>query len=137
MLVVVHEPAPAASSTRKPLLWLRLAACGTVMLWCFAACGGSYGPYQKPPHKPPYKPGDSIRKTKMCTCKACDPASCCRELEQERPELQDDCAQGYDFSQCELAVSSCESNCYQHKWRIQAGQTCVSKRPDACCHQND
>ena len=123
------------SAPPKRHLWL--AACGTAIILCFAACRGSYGqPYQKPPYKPPYKPGDSIRKTKMCTCKACDPKSCCRELEQERPELQD-CAKGYDFSQCELEVSSCESNCYQHRWRIQAGQTCVSKRPDVCCHQND
>lgn len=123
------NPAPT-----KHQLWL--AACGTAILLCLAACWGSYGPYKKPPYKPPYKPGESIRNTQMCTCKTCDPESCCRELEQERPELQD-CAKGYDFSECELEVSSCESNCYQHKWRIQAGQTCLSKRPDVCCHRDD
>ncbi len=69
----------------------------------------------------------------MCSCKACEPQSCCRELEQELPE-NGNCADGYNFEKCGLSVSSCGASCFQHRWRIRIDeQTCEEKRPQECC----
>jgi len=83
----------------------------------------------------PPKPGESVTHTKMCSCLACEPTSCCRELEQEQPELQKDCADGYDFSKCEMAVSSCEASCFQQRWRTRVEVGCAASQPDSCCHE--
>jgi hypothetical protein len=85
----------------------------------------------------PDKPGASITNSMMCSCLKCDPLSCCRELEQEQPEIDKDCSDGYDFSKCEMAVSSCESNCFQHRWRTEVALGCAESRPDTCCHDQD
>ncbi|MEZ4440478.1 MAG: hypothetical protein R3B72_15380 [Polyangiaceae bacterium] len=82
----------------------------------------------------PPKPGDSITKTMMCSCNVCEPASCCRELEQDRPEIDDGCADGYDFSACDTTVSSCGASCFQHRWRTEVAVGCAASRPDRCCH---
>jgi hypothetical protein len=82
----------------------------------------------------PDKPGASITKTEMCSCSVCEPAACCHELEQDAPEVQKDCANGYDFSKCEMAVSSCESSCFQHRWRTRVEVGCAGSRPATCCH---
>ena len=37
--------------------------------------------------RPPPKPGESITHTMMCRCQACEPTSCCRELDQEDIEF--------------------------------------------------
>jgi hypothetical protein len=105
-------------------------------LLCALSCSGAGDNSIHRPLKPPYKPGDSITKTRMCSCKVCDPASCCRELEQDRPEMKE-CAEGYDFSKCELSVSSCQANCYQNHWRTAIDGTCEDNRPDTCCHKED
>ena len=86
------------------------------------------------PRHPPPKPGESITHTQMCSCVRCEPDSCCHELEQDRPEDNAECANGYDFSKCEMAVSSCDSRCYQHRWRTRVEVGCESSRPDVCCH---
>jgi hypothetical protein len=86
------------------------------------------------PRRPPPKPGESITHTQMCSCVRCDPVSCCHELDQDRPEVDPACADGYDFSKCEMAVSSCDSNCYQHRWRTRIEVGCEGSRPDVCCH---
>jgi hypothetical protein len=82
----------------------------------------------------PDKPGASITQTMMCSCRVCEPQSCCRELEQDRPEIDKECADGYDFSKCEMAVSSCESNCFAHRWRTRVEIGCEVGRPETCCH---
>lgn len=82
----------------------------------------------------PDKPGASLTKTEMCSCMRCEPSACCRELEQDTPEVDKDCADGYDFSKCEMAVSSCESSCFQHRWRARVEVGCAASRPDNCCH---
>ena len=71
----------------------------------------------------------------MCSCLRCQPASCCRELEQERPENTEKCGNDYDFSQCKgIAVTSCQSRCFEHRWRSDASKGCSDKRPPDCCH---
>jgi hypothetical protein len=85
------------------------------------------------PRRPPPKPGESITHTIMCSCKVCEPDSCCRELEQEQPGIAEGCADGYDFSKCEMAVSSCDSRCFQHRWRTRVDKGCAASRPKTCC----
>ena len=84
----------------------------------------------------PDKPGASITHTMMCSCVACEPQDCCHELEQDQPELQQ-CADGYDFSNCEMVVSSCRSSCFQHRWRARIEVGCAASQPDRCCHDQD
>jgi hypothetical protein len=81
----------------------------------------------------PPKPGESITHTQMCSCKVCEPKSCCTELEQDAPEMQQ-CADGYDFSKCQMEVSSCDTRCFQHRWRTHVEIGCAGSRPDTCCH---
>jgi hypothetical protein len=82
--------------------------------------------------RPPPKPGESITHTMMCRCQACEPTSCCRELDQEQPA--DDCADGTDFSKCGMQISSCESRCFEHTWRVRVEVGCDAQRPPECCH---
>jgi hypothetical protein len=82
----------------------------------------------------PPRPGESITHTMMCSCQVCEPERCCRELEQDRPEPSADCADGYDFSKCEMPVSSCNSRCFQHRWRTRVEVGCAGSRPTNCCH---
>jgi len=115
----------------RPAARVVMAALGLAVLGC-----GSTAPPAEPdrgPRRPPPKPGESITHTIMCSCKACEPRSCCRELEQDQPELED-CSDGYDFSKCEMAVSSCDSRCFQHRWRTRVETGCEASRPDRCCH---
>ena len=84
------------------------------------------------------KPGKSITDTMMCSCTACEPASCC--VEEETPQDDnEDCNKGYDFSQCDasLTVSSCSGQCFQHRWRGQKDAGCAASRPDKCCAPSD
>lgn len=120
-------------SSRRLNPWLRPVA--TAALLAASACGSSSSPPpEKRPLRPPYKPGDSYAKAKQCTCNVCEPRRCCSELNHEPEQIDPDCAQGYDFSQCEMAVSSCESNCYPHKWWTTVDVGCEASRPDRCCH---
>ncbi|HZO13128.1 MAG TPA: hypothetical protein VFB62_07710 [Polyangiaceae bacterium] len=82
---------------------------------------------------PPRKPGESITQTQMCSCKMCEPVSCCHELDEDRPELEK-CGDGYDFSRCGMPVTSCDSRCFQHRWRTRVEVGCASSRPEKCCH---
>jgi hypothetical protein len=82
----------------------------------------------------PPKPGDSYAKSEMCSCTVCEPATCCRELEQDREGIDKDCADGYDFSKCETKVSSCGASCFQHRWRTRVEKGCDASRPTRCCH---
>jgi hypothetical protein len=69
----------------------------------------------------------------MCSCQVCAPARCCREFDQDEPELEK-CADGYDFSRCGMAVTSCEGRCFQHRWRTRVEVGCAASRPDKCCY---
>ena len=89
---------------------------------------------QRGPARIPPKPGESITHSQMCTCRACEIPTCCRELEQDVPETTD-CADGYDFSKCELPVQSCTSRCFQHRWRIHVDESCEETKPGKCCDQ--
>jgi len=103
-----------------------------------AGCGSSNAPpAKKGSRQPPYRPGDSYAKARQCTCNACEPRSCCSELNGEPQPIDPNCAQGYDFSECEMAVSSCESNCYPHKWWTTVDVGCADSRPDLCCHSQE
>ncbi len=86
--------------------------------------------------RPHDKPGASLSKTMLCTCRRCEVASCCRELEQEQEQVAGKC-QDYDFNKCGgLAVSSCEGRCYQHKWRADVALGCDDNRPESCCYSD-
>ncbi|HHH11977.1 MAG TPA: hypothetical protein ENK23_07895 [Sorangium sp.] len=86
--------------------------------------------------RPPPRPGESISRTVMCSCVMCEPESCCRELEQDAPQTDKECARGYDFSKCEMAVSSCDSRCFRHRWRTRVESGCDNTRPEKCCHDS-
>ncbi len=118
----------------------RTKVAGTMLLlWLAMACNTAK-PTSPPAvlkvrrKRPHAKPGDSISKTQMCSCIACEPKSCCKELDQDAPKTAKDCAQGYDFSKCEMAVSSCKSRCFRHRWRTEVDTGCEATRPDRCCH---
>lgn len=116
-----------------PALRRRVLVPALLALGCWAACQPTPPPSAgKPPWRLPRKPGESLTHTKLCRCKSCDPPDCCRELEKDRPEMKD-CADGYDFSKCELEVRSCDANCYEHSWRIRTERSCEETRPDRCC----
>ncbi|HEY4107297.1 MAG TPA: hypothetical protein VGM44_25540 [Polyangiaceae bacterium] len=112
---------------------------GACALWV-SACGAP--PPQNAPlfgtgvFHPPPKPGDSIRNTRMCDCKVCDPANCCAGPDDDAPppECKSD---SYDFTQnanCGgLAVTSCQSRCTRQIWRVRADEDCAGKRPLSCC----
>jgi len=86
---------------------------------------------------PPSKPGHTLSQSMMCSCTRCEPASCCRELEQDTPSNNEKCGDGYDFSKCGgIAVSSCGSRCFEHRWRADVNEGCNSKRPRECCHDS-
>ncbi len=120
---------PTGRANRWPRVTAAAALFGAV------ACGAQNAPPpEKGPRRPPYKPGDSYAKAKQCTCNVCEPESCCTELDAEPEQIDPNCAQGYDFSQCEMAVSSCESNCYPHKWWTTVDVGCEESRPERCCH---
>jgi hypothetical protein len=80
-------------------------------------------------HQPPPKPGSSITHTRMCTCQTCEPSACCDGPETPEPVTCD----SYDFSKCEISVSSCASRCFQHVWRAPLSDACETRRPAACC----
>jgi len=129
----------AAPQQRSARAWLgRLGLGSALAIALIIGCGP---PPTSPPAElvttrrhPPPKPGESITHTMMCSCTKCEPAHCCRELEQDQPEMQKNCADGYDFSKCEMAVSSCDSRCFQHRWRTRVEVGCEASRPDLCCH---
>ena len=126
----------ALSSPPTPTAWAIALLC---TLGCSPAAptqsgdthlsGGEAGKMRRAPPKP----GESITHTQMCSCKVCEPASCCRELEQDAPEMQP-CADGLDFSNCQMEVSSCDTRCFQHRWRTHIEIGCAGSRPDKCCH---
>ena len=86
------------------------------------------------PRRPPPKPGDSITKTMMCSCSACEPNACCRELEKDAPPIDKGCSDGYDFSKCQTQVQSCEGRCFQQRWRTNIDVGCDAGRPRTCCN---
>jgi hypothetical protein len=92
-------------------------------------CGGG----ECPP--PPPKPGDSLTSTQLCTCRACEPRSCC--VEKTDDGSGGSCsADGYNFAaneSCGLAVQSCQSRCFEHRWRAELPTGCVATKPARCC----
>jgi hypothetical protein len=115
--------------------WCLLVAFGAA---CLAACADTPEPEtawaMRGPRRPPPKPGDSITKTIMCSCKSCEPSDCCRDLEKEAPPIDKECAKGYDFTGCQTPVQSCESRCFQQRWRVRIDVGCDAERPRGCCH---
>ncbi len=120
-----------------PKVLLLAAGCGLLLVAAVPACQGPQVPNGAIQFygngRPPPKPGESISHTMMCTCTHCEPTDCCRELEQEQQDTEK-CADGYDFSKCELAVNSCQSRCFQHRWRTRIETGCEKERPEECCH---
>jgi len=120
------------------VFWLRGTLAVVLCSAVFVAC------YDGPPSgelrigPPPKKPGASITGTKMCTCTACEPESCCVEDDGEQPETAD-CANSYDFTNCgnAMTISSCESRCFRHRWRASTETDCEAERPDKCCAASD
>jgi hypothetical protein len=92
-------------------------------------CGGSGCP------PPPPKPGASLTSSELCTCRACEPHSCC--VEKTDDGSGGGCqAEGYNFSadqNCGLAVASCKSRCFEHRWRAELSKGCAATKPERCC----
>ncbi|MEM9695353.1 MAG: hypothetical protein AAGA56_22610 [Myxococcota bacterium] len=98
-------------------------------------------PQQAPPAelqvlrtRPPDRPGASIDRVTTCACRVCEPRDCCHEHDEDAPEIDADCAEGYDFSGCELAVASCGGRCRRHTWRTDREVGCSESRPSECCY---
>ena len=123
----------------SPFAWLRLAWAASLAATVTVAC---VPPPTSPPAglddvgalRPPHKPGESLTKSQQCTCVACEPRRCCHELEEDAPSIDPKCANGYDFSKCEMAVQSCDSRCFRHRWRAPVSEGCAATRPPECCH---
>jgi hypothetical protein len=92
-------------------------------------CGGGDCP------PPPPKPGDSLTSSELCTCRACEPRSCC--VEKTDDGSGGGCeADGYNFAaneRCGLSVQSCQSRCFQHRWRADRTKGCAASKPVRCC----
>ncbi|HEY6727629.1 MAG TPA: hypothetical protein VI197_26520 [Polyangiaceae bacterium] len=110
---------------------------GIALAWLMAvpACAGSTGAardaggpkyFQAPP-----KPGFSITASQKCECYACDPGHCCGGGDESSGDSG--CAKGYDFTDCDMAVESCTSRCFQKVWRVPNDVACDSRRPAECC----
>jgi hypothetical protein len=94
-----------------------------------AICGGGRcGP-------PPKKVGHSLSNSELCTCRACEPASCCQD--EQMDESDAGCPMdSYDFAAseaCGLAVPSCASRCFEHRWRADVALGCEATKPARCC----
>ena len=102
----------------------------------FTACR----PEPRPPRPEPIgervappRPGESITRTKMCSCVACEPEACCHELGEPPPEIKQGCSNGYDFTECASEVTSCAPRCFQRRWRVRIERGCMDARPRDCC----
>jgi len=94
-----------------------------------ALCGGG------PCAPPPKKPGHSLSSSVLCTCRACEPQACC--VEKNETEADGGCPMdSYDFAaneSCGLSVPSCQSRCFEHRWRAEVTQGCAATTPERCC----
>lgn len=129
-----HTPSILPAHRRACSQRLRSAALALGMV--VGACGTSPAPVERPTfgERPaPPRPGDSLTRTRLCSCKACEPDACCTELERPPPELEGGCSEGYDFSRCETPVTSCLSRCFQRRWRARIETGCEAERPHDCC----
>ena len=79
----------------------------------------------------PPKPGASLNASQKCECYACDPARCCQGGDESTGD--EGCADGTDFSRCDMAVQSCTSRCFQKVWRVPKGERCDARRPQEGC----
>jgi hypothetical protein len=111
-----------------PAFWLLLSA---------TSCGGS-SPEPEDPFagkgrffQAPAKPGASLNASEKCECYACDPPSCCGGGDESTGS--EGCAEGTDFSRCDLSVKSCTSRCFHKVWRVPRGEDCAVRRPEECC----
>lgn len=102
------------------------------------ACAGSSGPAEDASgangpkyYRPPPKPGFSITASQKCECYACDPSHCCGGGDESTGDAG--CAKGYDFTECDMAVESCTSRCFQKVWRVPNDVACDTRRPAECC----
>ncbi len=84
---------------------------------------------------PPGKPGGSITNWKQCSCRACDPGSCCQaEQTESLGALAPECSTSYTFSEkCGITVQTCTPRCYEHVWRVPKQDSCTDDRPLVCC----
>jgi hypothetical protein len=106
-------------------VWLALAL--------LAGCSSPEAPPPKGPRwlTPPPKPGASLTSSVQCTCRSCEPVSCCQGSEADPSAAT--CGDEYDFSKCTLSVQSCEGRCYGIAWRVPVGTPCKSRQPPDCC----
>lgn len=109
--------------------WVGLAG------WAVLACSGSpaepRGVDRPKYYKAPPKPGFSITASRKCECYACDPSHCCGGGDESTGDAG--CAEGYDFTHCDMAVQSCTRRCFQKVWRVPNEVACDARRPAECC----
>jgi len=133
--------ADIASTAHPSILFAHRGARFVVRVWLVVGLGGCRGATASPMTPPapsverraPPRPGESITHTRMCSCRACEPAACCRDLERVAPEVERGCSEGYDFSRCTTEVSSCSARCFLRRWRVRVEAGCDSARPRGCC----
>ncbi len=116
-----------------------MAVLAALAAWLVSGCAGE--PARPPPEAwsgffhPPPKPGASISNTKQCTCRACDPASCCgAEQTESLGPTPAECNSSYTFSEkCGITVQTCTPRCYSQVWRVGNQESCSASRPLVCC----
>ncbi|HEY6077181.1 MAG TPA: hypothetical protein VIW29_00165 [Polyangiaceae bacterium] len=130
-----------ARASRSPLTRsvraLAFAVASAPLSLAIVACGAEPQPQPQPWSgffHPPPKPGASID-TKQCSCRACDPDSCCQAEQTETAQAPPpECNTSYDFPEsCGVVVQSCTPRCYSHVWRVKNQQSCETDRPLVCC----
>jgi len=113
----------------------RIAVCMALALGAACSCSSTEPRPPKQPRwlTPPPKPGESLKSSKQCTCRSCEPIGCCRGSEADPGSTA--CGDGYDFSKCTMSVQSCTGRCYEIAWRVPVDKACASRQPGDCCRE--
>ena len=128
-----HEPVPRRTVPDSLRTLTALAVC------LIAGCAGEAPPPSPQAwtgfFHPPPKPGASITDSKQCSCRACDPASCCgAEQTESLGPAPAECNDSYTFSEtCGITVQTCTPRCYSQVWRVRNHESCNVSRPLVCC----
>jgi hypothetical protein len=114
----------------------RVAVCVALALGAACSCSSPKAPPPKQPrwYTAPPKPGASLRSSKQCTCRSCEPVGCCEGSEADPGSTT--CGDGgYDFSKCTMSVQSCTGRCFEVAWRVPVDKACASRQPRDCCRE--
>jgi hypothetical protein len=85
-------------------------------------CGSRLPEVSPAPPERHYKPGESIADARVCACRECIKATCCRA--DDEPTASE--------TELGLTVPTC-GGCYRRVWTVRGDRTCESTLPSECC----